>query len=135
MVYLGTQYELDVYGLLGQSQDNSAGNVLPTDPVSGLPEVAAITDSRLVNPWGISESASSPFRVSDNNAGVSTLSDTPGQNGAPVASNPLVTSIPTSPDPQDPVGAPTALPAAGAGHAVTMQDIDRLFAAGWSLDL
>jgi uncharacterized protein (TIGR03118 family) len=69
--------------------------------------VAAVTDPHLVNPWGISESATSPFWISDNNAGVSTLYNTPGQNGAPIAINPLVVSIPTPPDPLDPVGAPT----------------------------
>jgi hypothetical protein len=135
MVYLGTQFEVDVYGLLGQSQDNSAGNVVPTDLVSALTGVAAVADPHRVNPWGISKSATSPLAISDNNAGVSTLYDTPDQNGAPVASNPLVTSISTPSDPLDPVGAPTALPAPGAGPAAAAQDIDRLFAAGWSLAL
>ena len=135
MVYLGTQFELDVYGLLGQSQDNSAGNVLATDLVSALSGVATAADPHLVNPSGISESAARPFEIAGNNTGASTLYDTPGQNGAPVASNPAVTSSPTPPDPLDLVGAATAVPASGADSAAAIQDTDRLFAAGWSLDL
>src|SRR5438132_5890341 len=34
---------------------------------------AQITDPDLLNPWGISHSSSSPFWVSDNHAGVSTI--------------------------------------------------------------
>jgi uncharacterized protein (TIGR03118 family) len=110
MVYLGTQFEVDAYGLLPDSPghgDAQQGNVLQTNLVSDLPGVAAVTDPHLVNPWGISESNTSPFWLSDNNAGVSTLYNTPGQNGAPIAITPLVVSIPTLPDPLDPVGAPT----------------------------
>ena len=107
MVYLGTQTEVDVYGLLRQPAVHSDGNVLQTNLVSDVPGMAAVTDPHLVNPWGISESGTSPFWISDNNAGVSTLYNTPGQNGAPIAINPLVVSIPTPPDPLHPVGAPT----------------------------
>src|SRR5207248_9144960 len=85
----------------------SQGNVLQTNLVADLPGVAAVTDPNLVNPWGISESATSPFWISDNNAGVSTLYNAPGQDGAPIAINPLVVSIPTPPDPLDPVGTPS----------------------------
>src|ERR1700722_9909183 len=53
-----------------------SGNVLQTNLVSDLPGVAQFTDPNLVNPWGISESAGSPFWISDNNAGVSTLYNT-----------------------------------------------------------
>jgi hypothetical protein len=38
-------------------------------------------------------------------------------------------------DRQPPSGHPTAMPAPGAGRAVAIQDMDRLFAAGWTLDL
>jgi len=41
--------------------------------VSDVPDLAVIEDSNLVNPWGMSFSASSPFWVSDNAVGVSTL--------------------------------------------------------------
>jgi len=41
--------------------------------VSDVPDLAVIEDTNLVNPWGMSFSASSPFWVSDNATGVSTL--------------------------------------------------------------
>ena len=86
--------------------------------MSDLPGVAQVTDPNLVNPWGISESGGSPFWISDNNAGVSTLYNTPGQNGAPIAINPLVVSIPTPGDPPAPAApppAPCSTPTAGTG--------------------
>jgi uncharacterized protein (TIGR03118 family) len=68
------------------------GTVLQTNLVSDLPGVAAVTDPNLVNPWGISESGGSPFWISDNNAGVSTLYST---SVPPVSIVPLVVRIPT----------------------------------------
>src|SRR5260370_41885550 len=44
---------------------------LVTDPNSGFS--AAFTDKNLKNPWGMARSAGSPWWISDNNAGVSTL--------------------------------------------------------------
>jgi uncharacterized protein (TIGR03118 family) len=40
--------------------------------------VTSASDSDLINPWGISESGGSPFWVSDNHTGVSTLYNTAG---------------------------------------------------------
>jgi uncharacterized protein (TIGR03118 family) len=95
---------------------SAAGTVLQTNLVSDLPGAAAVTDPNLVNAWGISESAGSPFWVSDNGSGLSTLYTVPGANNTPVSINSLVVSIPT------PAGAtggtPTGTvfnPAAGAG--------------------
>jgi uncharacterized protein (TIGR03118 family) len=88
-----------------------SGNVLQTNLVSDLPGVAAVTDPNLVNPWGISESPTtptrpgSPFWISDNNAGVSSLYNVPGPNNTPVAINQLVVNIPTPTDPTG--GTPT----------------------------
>src|SRR5579859_4085001 len=84
-----------------------SGNVLQTNLVSDLPGVAAVTDPNLVNPWGIAESSSSPFWISDNNAGVSTLYSVPGANNTPVSINSLVVSIPVPGDPTGNKGAPT----------------------------
>jgi uncharacterized protein (TIGR03118 family) len=71
------------------------GTVLQTNLVSDLPGVAADTDQNLVNPWGISESTGSPFWISDNNAGVSTLYSVPGAGNTPVSTLGLVVNIPT----------------------------------------
>jgi uncharacterized protein (TIGR03118 family) len=87
-----------------------AGNVLQTNLVSDLPGVARLQDPNLVNPWGISESSGSPFWVSDNNAGVSTLYNAPAHPAAgqaPFSINPLVVSIPTPGDPLGANGTPT----------------------------
>ena len=76
----------------------TSGTVLQTNLVSDLPGVAAVTDPNLVNSWGISESTASPFWISDNNAGVSTLYQVPGAGSTPVSINPLVVNIPTPVD-------------------------------------
>ncbi|MBV8943523.1 MAG: hypothetical protein JO240_17500, partial [Solirubrobacterales bacterium] len=73
----------------------TSGTVLQTNLVSDLPGVAAVTDGNLVNPWGISESATSPFWISDNGAGLATLYNVPGAGNTPVSINPLAVSIPT----------------------------------------
>jgi uncharacterized protein (TIGR03118 family) len=78
-----------------------SGNVLQTNLVSDLPGVAKVQDPNLVNPWGISESGGSPFWVSDNNAGVSTLYNTAGTPQS------LVVSIPAPGDPLGATGTPT----------------------------
>ncbi len=73
----------------------AGGTVLQTNLVSDLPGVAAVADPNLVNPWGISESAASPFWISDNGAGVSTLYSVPGTGSPAVFIVPLVVKIPT----------------------------------------
>jgi uncharacterized protein (TIGR03118 family) len=72
----------------------ASGTVLQTNLVSDLPGVAAALDPNLVNAWGISASTGSPFWISDNGAGVSTLYQVPGAN-TPVSTVPLVVNIPT----------------------------------------
>jgi uncharacterized protein (TIGR03118 family) len=74
---------------------SATGTVLQTNLVSDLPGVAAATDPNLVNPWGISESGGSPFWISDNNSGLSTLYNVPGAGSTPVSINPLAVNIPT----------------------------------------
>jgi uncharacterized protein (TIGR03118 family) len=85
----------------------ASGNVLQTNLVSDLAGVAQLLDPNLVNPWGITESGSGPFWISDNNAGVSTLYQVPGANNTPVSINPLVVSIPTPVNLLGATGAPT----------------------------
>lgn len=62
-----------------------------TNLVSNIPGLAKFTDPDLINPWGMSSSATSPIWVSDNNAGLSTL-----YNGAGVKQG-LVVTIATPP--------------------------------------
>src|SRR4051794_27879188 len=68
-----------------------AGTVLQTNLVSDLPGVAQSLDPHLVNPWGISEGPTTPFWVSDNGAGLSSLYNTPG------VPQPLAVTIPALP--------------------------------------
>jgi len=70
-----------------------------TNLVSDLPGVAAHTDPQLKNPWGMSFGPTSPFWVSDNGTGVSTL-----YNGLGVKQG-LVVTIPGLPG--DGPGLPT----------------------------
>jgi uncharacterized protein (TIGR03118 family) len=69
--------------------------------VSDIPGLAAVTDPNLVNPWGISFTATSPFWIADNGPGLSTL-----YNGAG-AIQALVVTIPPpagQPGPSAPSG-------------------------------
>src|SRR6266481_348346 len=62
---------------------------------------AAFTDPNLVNPWGISFfPGASPFWVSDNNAGVTTLYDGTG-SPFPSPATPLIVEIPSPTDPPE----------------------------------
>lgn len=70
---------------------------------NGVVHVAAHYDPNLVNPWGVGTSSGSPFWVSDNNAGKSTLYNTAG---SPLA---LVVSVPAPGDPLGSSGTPTGL--------------------------
>ncbi len=74
---------------------SNAGTVLQTNLVSDLPGVAAVTDPNLVNAWGISEGAATPFWISDNGSGLSTLYQVPGASNTPVSTIPLVVNIPS----------------------------------------
>jgi uncharacterized protein (TIGR03118 family) len=72
-----------------------------TNLISDIPGMAATTDPNLVNPWGLSRSSGSPWWVSDNGTGVSTLYT---GAGAPVA---LVVTVPTGDTNSSSTGTPT----------------------------
>ena len=78
-----------VLAVVGFAGTAAAQHYSVTNLVSDVPGAAANTDPNLVNPWGISFSATSPFWIADNGTGLSTLY---GATGAPVA---LVVTIPT----------------------------------------
>jgi uncharacterized protein (TIGR03118 family) len=64
-----------------------------TNLVSDLPGMAQLTDSDLVNPWGLAFSPTSPAWVADNGTGKATLYRG-FVNGSPITKVPLVVSIP-----------------------------------------
>jgi uncharacterized protein (TIGR03118 family) len=83
--------------LLFSATPASAG-LVQINLVSNIPGLAAVTDPLLVNPWGMAESATSPWWVADNGASVSTL-----YNGNTGLQSALVVAIPP------PESAPTGL--------------------------
>jgi uncharacterized protein (TIGR03118 family) len=67
-----------------------------------------LVDPNLLNPWGVTEiPTGSPFWISDNAAGVSTLYNVPANAPNSVTKNPRVVSIPTPVDLLGRSGAPT----------------------------
>ena len=56
--------------------------------VSDLPGVADHLDPKLVNPWGLAASSTSPFWIVDNHSGVATVYDSSGK------ASPLVVTVP-----------------------------------------
>jgi uncharacterized protein (TIGR03118 family) len=88
-----------------------ADTFVQTNLVSDIPGVAAHTDSNLVNPWGVSFSGTSPFWVSNQGTGTSTLYDGAGN------ANQLVVSIPGSASgPSGPTG--QVFNSSGAGFLI-----------------
>lgn len=82
-------------------------NKSPLTDKNGISHTGTV-DPNLVNPWGITEiPTGSPFWVSDNAAGVSTLYNVPANAPNTVTINPRVVSIPTPVDLLGRSGAPT----------------------------
>ena len=108
---------LSLISLFGTATAVSAAGFIETDLVvnqqvngtptltdaNGIVHVAKFYDPHLVNPWGVGESATSPFWVSDNGAGLSTLYNSAGTPQS------LVVSIPAPGAPLGHDGAPTGL--------------------------
>jgi uncharacterized protein (TIGR03118 family) len=63
---------------LSSSSAGTISGYSQTNLVSDIPGLAAQTDPNLINPWGIAESGTSPFWVSDNGSGRATLYSTTG---------------------------------------------------------
>ncbi len=96
-------FDLGAAALLLLAQAASAQNAyLDHRLVSDLPGIADVTDTNLVNPWGIAFSATGLFWISDNHSGVSTL-----YNGAGAPSTQVVRIPP--PAGGTPPAAPTGI--------------------------
>lgn len=87
----------------GFIETDLVANLATLTDANGVVHQAAHVDPNLVNAWGVGESGSSPFWVSDNGTGKSTLYVT---DGTPQA---LVVSIPAPADPLGSGGRPTGL--------------------------
>ena len=77
----------------------SADTFVQTNLVANTSGVAAVTDPNLINPWGVAFTATSPFWISDQGSGVSTL-----YNGAGTPSALVVTIPGSSTPPSGPTG-------------------------------
>jgi uncharacterized protein (TIGR03118 family) len=74
-----------------------------TNLVSNVSGVAPVTDPQLINPWGISRGSGTPWWVSDQRTGLSTL-----YNGAGTKESLIVTISPADPNnKKTPTGTPT----------------------------
>lgn len=89
-------------GLSGLTPLNAATQVTVTNLVSDGAVPAVTIDPNLVNPWGLARSPTSPFWISDNGTGVSTLYNTAG------AKVPLTVTIP-APSGSTDTSAPTGI--------------------------
>src|SRR5271166_4088485 len=94
--------------LVGASGSLFASAFYQTNLVSDIPGMAAVTDSNLKDPWGMSFSGTSPIWVSDRASGVATI-----YNGLTGAALSLVVTVP----PGAPVGPTGQVFAGGAGFS------------------
>jgi len=107
--------------LLSQRSPAAApgGSYLQTNIVSDVKGTAPVTDSKLINPWGIVAGPGTPFWIADNGTGVSTLYT---GTGAPFPGAPGAVTIPTpSGRAPDAAGAPTGVVFNGTSGFVVRQ--------------
>jgi uncharacterized protein (TIGR03118 family) len=81
----------------GANTHHNNGGYTVTALVSDVPGLAQVTDPNLVNGWGISASATSPWWVSNEGTGTSTLYDAAGVRFPPPPNGPLVVTVPGGP--------------------------------------
>ena len=97
---------IGVTALYGTTWRAEANSYVQTDLVSDISGLATVTDPTLVNPWGISNSATSPFWISDQGANAATAYNVTGSTT--VTKNNAIgnVTIPTtaSGPPQGPTG-------------------------------
>ena len=85
------------------ASEAAAGPYVQTNLVSNLSGLATIQDSNLINPWGVSHSATSPFWTSNQGTDTATLYSV--TNSTQVSKIPLTVAIPTTASgPQGPTG-------------------------------
>jgi uncharacterized protein (TIGR03118 family) len=88
--------------------------------VSDIPGLAANTDTNLLNPWGLAFSGNSPFWISDNHSGLSTLYN---GSGTPLS---LIVTIPP-PAGGSPPAAPTGLVFNGSTNFIVASNVTARF--------
>lgn len=81
-------------GLLSLRAQQDVSEFVQTNLVSDIPQLAMLTDPDLVNPWGVSQSPTSAFWVSDHGKNVATLYSVTGQTN--VSKVGLTVAIPSA---------------------------------------
>lgn len=103
--------------LVASAHTASGGNsYTQTNLVSDISGMAQFTDPDLVNPWGLSRSSSSPWWVSDNGTGLSTLYDGAGNKQSLIVKIP-----PPAGSPKGTIAAPTGTVFNGTGQFMVSQ--------------
>jgi uncharacterized protein (TIGR03118 family) len=128
-------------GVLGYPGAICAQHYTQTNLVSDIPGMAAVHDPNLVNPWGLTRSATSPWWVSDNGSGDSTLYTGTGQI-IPINGNGVVVIPPPKNSPAGTTSAPTGtvfngssdfvLPAPNGNPAVFIFATEDGTISGWN---
>ena len=95
---ISNEYESAAAASSGFGANPHDNRFIETNLVSDGLEPAANIDPKLINPWGVAESPTGPFWVSDNGSGLSTLYSS---NGTP---QPLVVTIAVPPGQATPAG-------------------------------
>jgi uncharacterized protein (TIGR03118 family) len=105
--------------------------ILQTNLVSDIPGLAASNppDASLLNPWGLAYGPTSPFWVSDNNAGVSTLYTGTGFK-IPLTANPSMGVNIPSPDGNPTGGTPTGIVFNGGSGFVVSETVNGVTKSG-----
>ena len=86
--------------LTGAASAQNTQHYTQTNLTSNMSSLAPVSDSNLINPWGLSRSSGGPRWVSDNGTGLATLYDGTG------TAKSLVVTIPPA-DPSTKTGSPT----------------------------
>jgi uncharacterized protein (TIGR03118 family) len=114
--------------IAGHARAKNTGGYVQTNLISDIPGLAAVTDSNMLNPWGLAFFPdASPFWINENNAGFSALYFA---DAVPFPGLPKVTIPP--PSPSTGFGAPTGIVAnsfegTGAFQIVPVSDASRNF--------
>jgi uncharacterized protein (TIGR03118 family) len=103
-----------------------------TNLVSDLPGMAAHTDPKLVNPWGISFLPGQPFWIADNNSGFSTLYDSQGNSQQPTVTIPPPQGAAGPATPTGTVSNATSGFVVGSGPSLFIFDTEDGTISGWN---
>ncbi len=113
MVSIGRTLQMTAIGLFTAATTLTAQqHYKQTNLISDIPGMAAATDPNLVNPWGMSRSSGSPWWVSDNGTGLTTLytgagAAVPLGQTCPAGTNTNCIIVPSGDLKASPTGTPT----------------------------